>query len=480
MTDSPQQPQLALASNSMDYWDNQANWAKPVAANQFTSGTQALNSMNTVNAESPEATGFAATNQGINGGEFNSASSVPNTAAGQAAASTASTTGAQNSSVGNTSAQTTNNSQTNTGNVLGELNALNGNNNSNSSNNANNSASTAGTLPSGIVSQGLQALGFSKASTTGLGTAIGNSINQFGADEFGLNAVAPSALSGAGVAAGASTEAEAEAADNIASFSGGNAALGASGASLTSLLGSAGAGAGIGSLLANITGENAVGSTIGGAIGGAAGGAILGAELGSVIPGLGTVIGAIGGSLLGGLFGPGKGTNASAVSTELTASGALSQPSYTSKNPNSTSQSFVQNTSSAFNSLAEAASQALGINFNTSLGFNSSYSSQHGGGAIELAGYGPNNSGSGWMFFDPSNSKATSTAYFQALSDAAQQSGYTDSQSLYNWFYGIDQAQTGQAAISNGITIAPQGTQSSGSISPISPQSTNSNVPMVG
>lgn len=77
-------------------------------------------------------------------------------------------------------------------------------------------------------------------------------------------------------------------------------------ASLSSILGSGAAGAGIGGLISGFLGGNttigAFAGGLGGIGGGLAGGALAGAAAGSVVPVIGTIIGAILGGLLGGAF----------------------------------------------------------------------------------------------------------------------------------------------------------------------------------
>lgn len=211
-------------------------------------------------------------------------------------------------------------------------------------------------------------------------------------------------------------------------------------ATLSGTLGAAGLGAIGGGILAHALGENSTGGSVGGAIGaaagyalGGAGAAALGLELGSFAGPVGAIVGGIGGAIFGGLFGNSSpGTNASGEGGSLTASGALSGVATGGKNPNSTSSSTVSTATQNFSSLAEAANTQLGIQFSPDVHFQANYSSKHGGTNINVSG--PNGQSSGPISFNPQDASSSQQAYLQALTLAAQYSGYTNTNQINSWY----------------------------------------------
>lgn len=144
-------------------------------------------------------------------------------------------------------------------------------------------------------------------SSSGLLSGLNNSINQFGADAFGLS----NGLNYTGAIGPVQP--------GMASLPG-VSNFGNTGATLGGTLGAAGLGFTAGGYLAGLVGGNPTGGSIGGAIGGAIGNLALGSSIttglgtalgaaGSVLPGVGTVLGIAAGSLLGGMFGSKKKPN---------------------------------------------------------------------------------------------------------------------------------------------------------------------------
>lgn len=270
---------------------------------------------------------------------------------------------------------------------------------------------------------------------TGALSGVTSSINNFGMGlGFGSGGGASEAISPA-LAAADPTLVEAGATVSEGAASAGTL----TGASLGSVMGAGALGALGGSWLAGALGENKTGGAIGGGIGaaagmafGAAGFAELGLELGSFAGPIGALVGGVGGAIFGGLFGnKSTPTNASGSNGNLTPSGALSNIQSASKNPNSASGGFVNSAQQNFSSLAEAASTALGIQFNPKINFAANYSSQHGGANIVISGNGADGKP---ISFDPTNPQASQSAYLQALTSAAQASGYTNTQGLTDWY----------------------------------------------
>lgn len=470
---SPESSISQVFAPGTNYWDNPANWAKPVQGNQFTTGTQALNSVGSINSENPAATAFASSSQGPQGGGFNPQSSVPQ---GSQSTPQNTNTGTQNSSVGNTGSQTSGTAN----NIMGINENLLNQGQSQQSSTSNSSSSGQSSSGSGLsgFSNLVGSLGNQAGNALGLSgqgsltSQITGGINEaglgfgFGTGSSTLGAVTgneASLLAGYGVAPGASSAASASAADTVGGFSGYGANAGGelTSASLGGVLGGAGLGAGIGSvygMLTGKTGAQATNADIGGALGGA-GGAVLGAELGSVIPGIGTVIGGVAGSIIGGLFGPGAGTSDSGQAGTLMANGGIDPNSVITggKNPSSGTQSFVSSANNQFSSLSQSASSALGIKFNTSLDFNAQDSTLHGGPWIAVqpaSGYARD--GTGQISINPTDAGSVASAYYQALTYAANQSGYTDTNALYSWFYGQPTQGANPTQFGNNITIAPQ------------------------
>lgn len=141
---------------------------------------------------------------------------------------------------------------------------------------------------------------------TGLFSGVASGINGFGASLF-PSVFAPSGAAAASNAVLMGTATPAQVLANIQAGGSGQALLAGSGSlgttTLTSVLGAAGMGFGLGSLggnlLAGIVGGNSANMGLGGGLGGG-----LGAGIGSIIaPGLGTWIGGALGSLLGGSIG---------------------------------------------------------------------------------------------------------------------------------------------------------------------------------
>lgn len=279
------------------------------------------------------------------------------------------------------------------------------------------------------------------AQHSGLGNTASplvGAINNFGTN---LGFAATSADSAAnlaafGVAPGASTEAAAAAADSTASFAAGTSDLGAStvGATLSGTLGAAGLGYLGGGILAHALGENSTGGSIGGAIGAGAGmavgasSAMLGAELGSFAGPVGAIVGGIGGALFGGLFGNNSTpTSASTASYSLNPGGGLTYAGGSSKNPSPQTNAFDSTAATNFSNLTNAASTALGIQFNNTSGLAVGDSTQHGGAWIE-------GGSSGKVFFDPSNTQQSQNAYLKALIGVANQAGYTNNQAITDWY----------------------------------------------
>lgn len=403
-------------------------------------------------------------------GSFNPQSSVP-AATTQQSAPASTSTGQANSSVGNTS------SQTNTAvgiNQSTNQTLLNPNQNQQQQNGQSSTGlSGFGNILSSLGGQAVS--GFQKLTGIGGGVANGvsNSINDFGASLFGSGGGTAGYVNAAGdsVAAGsagaipvtASTDA------SLASSGGDLASAGGGTASLTGVLGGAGFGAGIGSLygsIAGLQGANAGNADIGGALGGAAGAAVFGAEAGSIIPGLGTIIGAGAGAILGGLFGPGSAaTNADGFGERIKVDGTLDSATSQEGSKNAGPVAgFGQASVNTFSTLAQSASSTLGIKFNPNLTIGAVISTKHPGpGGPAALGVQTLDSGgsydSGKIFFNPQDNKSVADAYYKVLTDAAQQSGYTDSTALYNWFYGqgplSDNNNTN--ATNNNVNIAPVG-----------------------
>lgn len=239
------------------------------------------------------------------------------------------------------------------------------------------------------------------------------------------------------------------------------------GTSLSGVLGGAGLGALGGGLLAGAIGGNKIGGSIGGGIGGALGSAAagalggteLGAMLGSWAGPVGTAIGAIGGSLLGSVFGnTTKPTSASEFGETLTPNASNLSPTFGSKNNDT---GFSQTMSGSVNTMLQQASSALGINFGQ-VGLHGGYNSLYSGGGQSDPGFISVNGGSN-ISFNPTDPTSTSNAMYSALTQIAGASGYTNTQDLYNWFYGQGSVSTGASGTNNAftgssspVTIAPK------------------------
>ena len=524
MTDSSLNNQQAFAPAN-NYWDNMSNWAKPVNANAFTQGTQALNSMgSTVNSENPNATGFTASSQGPTGGGFDPSASLPTTQAGAVAANTANTsTGTQNSGVGNTASETNSSSQTSAGNTLNTENAL--NKSTQSGQTAAQSSSGSGLF--GGLGSALGSIAGLAGNQLGLGQQISGYASTVGNSLFGtpLNTTATAeqsfAANGGGFASGAfqnpatagyidaagdSVEAGTPGAIGIDATTAGQLESGgtsfipdaadAASSGVGGTLASGGEGGAIGGLeglgysdIAGLGGANAEDAQVGGTIGGTIGGVV-----GSIIPVVGTFIGAaVGGaigSVVGGLFGPGAGT--SEATTFGTYSNGTIQNADTQSKGGSTAPAIT--TGNQLASLIGNASSSLGFTPVAGLAIGGGYNSLYSpGGASDpgllyvsgdqsLPGSTSDSlSGNTPITFNPQDASSTTTAYFTALSDVAAASGYTNTSALYDWFYGQPTAEGSNP----GGGIPQVGVPSS--TSSINPQSNslagtpniNSGVPMV-
>lgn len=316
--------------------------------------------------------------------------------------------------------------------------------------------SSFGNIISSLGGQASKAI----SSFTGAGSSAINSLNDFGAS-IGFGGVPAETFGPSAV--GSSAEAFGPAAGEAFGPAYGGAAADANAITSTSLsgvLGGAGIGAGIGSIYGSLTGlqgSNTTNAEIGGGIGGAIGSAIL--------PGIGTALGSIGGSVIGGLFGPDSApTSADSYYGKLTPSGGLNPDTVGggSKNPGSVT-GFGQKSVGAFNTLATSAASTLGFQFNPNISIDAAISTLHPGpggtAALEVDTVnGGGNYDSGKIFFNPNDATSASNAYYKALTDAAAQSGYTDTQSLYNWYYGQGTlSNSTTSAFNNNVNIAPKG-----------------------
>lgn len=443
-----------------DYWNNPSNWAKPVNGG-FNPNSQNIQAQAGGAATGPLAMAQTNTNENSNGSNQQSQQS-----------------NLQSPTVGNTANATS-----------GTANGIIASNNQTLLNPAGNAqqqpqqqqtglnpstfSNAIGTAGKGLFNQLTGTTGGIQGAINSLGTSLG-----FGTGSSTLGAVTgsqASLLASYGVAPGASSVAAASAADGVGGFTGYGAQAGGglTSASLSSVLGGAGFGVGIGGLIAGFTGGNQTGGMIGGGIGGALGaatgissGITMGATLGSIVPGLGTVIGAVAGSLLGGMLGnKSPPTNADSWYAKLTPTGSLNYNTQGggSKNPGPIT-GFGQQGTEAFSALAQSAGATLGIQYNPNITANVAISTKHPGpngdtAAIEIdTTNGGGQYDSGRIYFNPSDNTSVANAYYQALVGTAAQSGYTDTQSLYNWFYGQGPVTgTGSNRLAgNNVMIAPR------------------------
>lgn len=301
-------------------------------------------------------------------------------------------------------------------------------------------------------------------SSTGLFSGLGSKINAFGAENLGLGFGGPA---GTGSLASETISPALAAADPslagmTTSAAAADGSLGASSVSLGGILGGAAFGAGVGGFLNS---KNPVNGMIGGALGGALGaatgitsGIAMGATLGSIVPGLGTVIGAVVGGLGSRLFGNKTApTTADAFATHVDSTGALTNPSYTSKNAGN-SAGYAQNEAESFSKVLSQASKDLGINFNKDVELEGGYNSKYSGGPQPgyLRVFNGNTPSA--YFIDPNDTASQSTAFKSALQNVASQSGYTNMDALNAWFDKYNpNAAAPTAATSLIPNAAPQG-----------------------
>lgn len=297
---------------------------------------------------------------------------------------------------------------------------------------------------------------------TSVGQSLTNGVNQIGAQiGFANPSLITSGPSAATITADAGSLSGADAsflanAQSAAGFTDGTAGVASAassldataassqgifgGATLSGTLGAAGLGAIGGGFLAKALGENPTGGSVGGALGaaagyafGGAGAAALGLELGSFAGPVGALVGGIGGAIFGGLFGGHSApTSASSYGYSIGPTGNLTQTSYGSKNPSSVSEGFTQSANQNFSNIAQAASRALGFQYGSGVNFGAADSTLHGGPVISVTG--PNGQSTGGLYFDSTNPQASQKAYLQALTAAAQYSGYTNTEALTNWY----------------------------------------------
>ena len=183
--------------------------------------------------------------------------------------------------------------------------------------------------------------------------AFGSAIDGFGASllpsVFGTAAGAGGLVSAAGAALPAS--------EIFAGLPGVATGVGGASASLSSLLGGAGAGFAAGTLLNSLLGGNQVGGMVGSGLGAGAG-ALAGTFL---FPGVGTLLGGLiggaGGGVLGGMFGPGKSVGPNAGGTiAYNSDGTFSAGYANADNGGSTAPilAALNETADALNSLISA------------------------------------------------------------------------------------------------------------------------------
>ena len=319
--------------------------------------------------------------------------------------------------------------------------------------------SVAGNTPADNQTSGLSGfsgavsnLGTKALSSLGMSGSITNAINVAG-EGLGFGTGVPAAVAGPG-------------GEFIGPAYQGAAGAGSlTSATLSQVLGGAGFGVGIGSLITGFTGGNQTSGMIGGGLGGALGaatgvtsGITMGATLGSVVPGLGTVIGAVAGSILGGLFGPGAPTSAEAGGGSVNANGTVNYAMGGSKNGGAVA-GYSQGATSAFSGLLSKATQDLGFQVAPGVLFNSEISTKHPGpgGPAVLSLNDGNGKNVFTQWYTPGDTNSTVSTYFGILSAAAKASGYTDTQALHDWFYGT--GTPGQNQLNNATPmIAPKGT----------------------
>lgn len=418
-------------TDSSNWWEQfiAPKQAQPVSGTAFQSGTQALNSVGSINLQNSAGSGFAASTQGPTVLANQNSNSVPDTNAAN---------NANGQNISNLQAAATGNTQSLTNQQQISL--------------INPSVPGQGSGPSGTVagqgtSPNLASTGLNQAVSKLTGNVFDSAINSV--DDFG-SSLGFGASSAAQDASNLFDLSEAGDIEGLTDLTGAGEGIGAtagelSSASLSSVLGAAGLGYTAGGLLSNVTGGNKTGSSIGGGIGAAAGYAIGGP--------IGGVIGTVGGSYIGGMFGNNTpATSASEFSEGLTPNGQNITPSYGAKNNGSNINETVAN---SFNNVASNASSALGINFNPQISLHGGYNTLHSGGPqpgfIQVNA--PNQPMQSY-FFSPQDINSVSDAYFGALTNIAAQSGYTDTQALHNWYYGSQDSN--QAQSSNPITIAPK------------------------
>lgn len=271
----------------------------------------------------------------------------------------------------------------------------------------------------------------------GMFSGLNNSINQFGADAFGLsnglNYTGPIGPVQPGV-------------DALAGIS--NA--GNTGATLGSTLGAAGFGFAAGGYLSGLLGGNTKNGSIGGAIGGALGNLALGSSIttglgtalgaaGSVLPGVGTVIGMAAGSLLGGLFGKKKPNPASGFGSTsgLNPDGSIKDTFFGSKHLDDSTGKAV---ASDFESFMKNQAKKYGIEYKNITGVYGGTDKYYGdaGGYLGITndpkvkswygkgvGMGPTQSNDNTLIqsFDISNPKEREKAYQEAWRFAVKSSG---------------------------------------------------------
>lgn len=294
------------------------------------------------------------------------------------------------------------------------------------------------------LSGAAQQIGTSAVKSSGIFDGITTAINNFGGSLGFASQIGGAAESYGPSAAGAAEAFGPAAQGNVAG------ALGTS-ATLSSILGSAGIGYFAGGLLNSFIGGNQQNGSIGGSLGAAAG-TFFGGPIGGVIGG--TI-----GSVVGGLFGPGKPTTASQFSgSHVGADGTITGTMYGSKGA---SDETATNMNKAFGNLTSAASTKLGVQFNPSYYINGGFNSLHSPTGESKPGFlvivKPDGTGD-FFGFDPKDSKSVTTAYYDTISKLASYSGYTDTQKLYDWFYGQQTPTTGTSSTVKPITIAPRKT----------------------
>jgi hypothetical protein len=226
-------------------------------------------------------------------------------------------------------------------------------------------------------------------------------------------------------------------------------ATGLTSASLSSVLGAGALGYFGGGMLAKGLGLNPTGGSIGGALGASAGMAFggaalssLGLQLGSFAGPVGALAGGLLGTVAGGLFGGKPGTSADEFNGFIS-KGSFGNFDYGSKNPGS----YAGSASSLQQDLSKrlaGASKDLGITFaDTHIkgGVNTKHSPAGSPGYITV--------GSSNYGYNPDDPNSRTQAEYQALQQLANQSGYTDTQKLNDWFF-----QTGDYAPGNGSGLS--------------------------